>query len=99
MNPTITAIFSMTGTICAMVFGYIAMRRTQKEDHRLDGRQGGIILTEIGYIKSGVDDIKRKQEKTEAQYVDVIERLAMMEASIDQAHKRLDQKMEAVRNE
>ena len=43
-----------------------------------------------GYIKSGVDDIKRKQEKEDERHVQVVSRLTAVEASAKQAHHRLD---------
>lgn len=83
-------LFGILGTACAIVFGYAAFHRTGKKEVQEDGRENGTLLTEIGYIKSGVDDIKRKQEKQDEQYIDVITRLTACEASGKQAHKRLD---------
>lgn len=54
----------------------------------------GIIRTVcaivFGYIKSGVDDIKCKQEKEDERHVQVVSRLTAVEASAKQAHHRLD---------
>lgn len=49
-----------------------------------------MVLTELGYIKSGVDDIKRKQEKQDEQHIEVVSRLTAVESSAKQAHKRID---------
>jgi len=84
------AAFSFAGTLCAMFFGYFAFLRNRRKDDAESGQQSGIVLTELGYVKSGIDDIKRKQEKQDAQYVEVVTRLAKVEASAAQAHKRLD---------
>lgn len=75
---------------CAIIFGYAAFRRNQKKDDKDAGNERGTMLTEIGYIKSGVDDIKleqREQRKTNAEF---LERLVDCEASAKQAHKRID---------
>lgn len=37
------------------------------------------MLTEIGYIKSGVDDMKRKMEQTDKHYIDLEKRVTAME--------------------
>ena len=50
------------GTVCAIIFGYQAYKRNGKSDNRDEGKKDGVVLTELGYIKSGVDDIKRKQD-------------------------------------
>ena len=36
---------------------------------REEARGDGILLTELGYVKSGIDDIKRKQEAQDAKYL------------------------------
>ncbi|MBU5438274.1 hypothetical protein KQI42_09655 [Tissierella sp. MSJ-40] len=84
------SILGILGTACAIIFGYIAFSRNKKQDDNKEGKQNGTILTEIGYIKSGVDDIKRKQEKQDLQHIEVISRLSCVEASAKQAHKRID---------
>jgi hypothetical protein len=90
----IAVIIGLAGTLCGIVFGYAIFSRNRKKDNTDDGAKDGMILTEIGYIKSGIDDIKQKQgrqeEKTEAQHLEVITRLTSVEASAKQAHKRLD---------
>ncbi len=91
---TIMTILSIISTICAIVFAYVAFSRTRKRDDTEEGQSKGAVLTEMGYIKSGIDDIKRKQErqaeKQETQYVKMTERLTSVEESAKQAHKRLD---------
>lgn len=92
MNATeliVTAI-GVLGTVCAIVFGYIAFHRNNKMDNSAEGRKDGILLTEIGYVKSGVDDIKRKQDKQDEQHLEVVQRLSSAESSIKQAHHRID---------
>ena len=85
-----TTVLGIIGTVCAIVFGYIAFHRNSKSDDEAEGKKDGVLLTEIGYIKSGVDDIKRKQEKEDERHVQVVSRLAAVEASAKQAHHRLD---------
>ena len=43
------------------------------------GKEYGVMLTEIGYIKSGVDDMKRKMEQSEKRYLDMEKRVTSME--------------------
>lgn len=83
-------VLGVLGTLCAIIFGYAAFTRNRKKDESEEGKQDGTLLTEIGYIKSGVDDIKRKQDRQDEQHVEVIARLSSVEASAKQAHKRLD---------
>lgn len=84
------AVLGGVGTVCAIVFGFLAFRRNDKSDQSESGRKDGIILTELGYVKSGVDDIKRKQDKQDAQHIEVVQRLSAVESSAKQAHHRID---------
>lgn len=86
----ILTVISAVSAICAIVFGFLAFRRNDKSDQSEAGRKDGIILTELGYVKSGVDDIKRKQDKQDAQHIEVVQRLSAVESSAKQAHHRID---------
>lgn len=78
------------GGVCGVIFGIKNSRRTDKTDNNAEGKKDGVILTEIGYIKSGVDDIKRKQETQDKQHIEVVTRLTAVEESSKQAHHRID---------
>ena len=87
----ITAVISIAGTLAAIFFGFAIYKRNLKNDASAEARSEAVVLTEIGYIKSGVDDIKRKQELEEKRYIEVSERLSKVEESSKQAHKRIDE--------
>lgn len=87
---TISVTVGIVGGIFAIIFGCATFFRNKKSDNTHCGKKDGVVLTELGYIKSGVDDIKRKQEKQEQQHIEVISRLTAVEASAKQAHKRID---------
>lgn len=46
------------------------------------GQESGVILTELGYIKSGVDDMKKKMEQSDKRYIDLEKRLSHVEEAI-----------------
>nr|UVY34922.1 MAG: Protein of unknown function (DUF2681) [Bacteriophage sp.]UVY65550.1 MAG: Protein of unknown function (DUF2681) [Bacteriophage sp.]DAY66354.1 MAG TPA: hypothetical protein [Caudoviricetes sp.]DAZ82655.1 MAG TPA: hypothetical protein [Caudoviricetes sp.] len=87
----IAKIITIVSAVCAIVFGFFAFRRGDKNDAKDDGKEKGVLLTEVGYIKSGVDDIKRKQEKQDEQHVVVVSRLTAVESSTKQAHHRINE--------
>lgn len=81
------------GTIVAVsgiLFAYISYQKNRSKDDKESGKDNGTVLTELGYIKSGVDDIKRKQEKQDERHLEVVERMATLDASTKSAHKRID---------
>lgn len=77
--------------IAGAVFGGVSFFRNKRQDDAAGGKRDGVVLTELGYIKSGVDDIKRRQERQDERHVEVVSRLTAVEASARQAHRRLDQ--------
>lgn len=84
------AIIGIAGAILGGVLAYVAFLRNSKKDSEADGKQSGTILTELGYIKGGIDDLKsenREQRKTNTEF---ISRLTAVESSAKQAHKRID---------
>ena len=86
----ITSCIGTIGTIAAIIFGVAAIVRANKTQHSTDGERNGAVLTELGYIKSGIDDIKRKQEKTDEQVMQLVTRVTAVESSAKQAHHRID---------
>lgn len=88
MDPV--TLISIFAAIAGVVFGISTFLRNRKKDDSEDGRESGAILTELGYIKSGVDDLKRKQEKADEQNRDILRGLTAVEESAKQAHKRID---------
>lgn len=82
---------SVCGTVSSVLFAWLAFARNRRRDETSQGQHSGTILTEIGYIKSGIDDIKKKQELQDARYLATVERLAAVENAVELAHRRLDE--------
>ena len=76
--------------VAGSVFGLVTLFRNKKIDDKTEGEQGGVLHTDIGYIKKGIDGIERRLEKQETQYVEIIQHLTEVEVSTRQAHKRID---------
>lgn len=80
----------IAGTCCTIVFGYALFRRNNRTDDNNEGRQTGTMLSDIGYIKSGVDDIKRKQENQENFNLNIMAEITKAKDSAESAHQRID---------
>lgn len=83
-------IVGIIGGIAAIVFGFVAFMRNTRQDSRIDAKQEGVILTELGYIKSGVDDIKQEQREQRKINSEVNSKISKNEAAIARAHARID---------
>ena len=76
-----SALASASST-AAVLFSYFGFLRARKRDSRQDGQHTGAVMTELGYIKSGIDDIKHRQDKQEARHTALVERLAAVETAL-----------------
>lgn len=90
MKEAILSAISIISGICAIVFGYIAFVRNRDSDKTKEAKSDATILTELGYIKGGIDDVKAEQREQRKTNTDFVGRLVSVEASAKQAHKRID---------
>ena len=79
---TLIPIISVVIAIAGFVLGRISASRS-------DGKQDGVILTEIGYLKKGNDDIIRKMNEQDHRYNELAEKVIAIDESAKQAHKRI----------
>lgn len=86
MNAELTVLISLGCVLIGALLGIAGYKRNVLKDRR----QEGMLLTQIGYIKSGIDDIKAEQREQRDQYNKLTERVARVEAAVASAHKRLD---------
>lgn len=81
------------GALCAalaLVVAYAGYRLNAKKSDKSEGQEIGTVLTELGYIKANTDEIKNEQKEQRKTNTEFYTRLASVEASAKQAHKRLD---------
>ncbi|MBQ2454981.1 MAG: hypothetical protein II499_02700 [Firmicutes bacterium] len=83
-------LISVMAAIAGVVFGVTTFFRNKKQDSTDEGKRTGAIMSELGYIKSGVDDVKRKQEKSDEAIMGFLKDLTAVQESTKQAHKRID---------
>ena len=85
-DSIITVVIGIVCSLAGFGFGFATYRRGVKND----GARDGTILAEIGYLKGGIDDIKRDLKENDKRYVDVIARLNTLEARVERlnGHER-----------
>jgi len=84
-------ILGIVSSACAILFGYLAFSRNRKKDETDEGKSVGTMLSDLGYIKAGVDEIKAEQKDQRKTNIDIERRLTSVEESTKQAHKRIDE--------
>lgn len=90
----ISATIGVLSTISAFVFALATHRRNRSKDDMQGGKEMGVILTELGYMRAQLDDLIKKQdrqnEKQSEQHLALSNRITAVEESAKQAHKRID---------
>ena len=90
MAEMIFGIVGVVTGISGMLCAIIVASRNKKKDDKTEGKQDGVLMTEIGYIKKGVDGIEQKFEKLENQYIDLAMQVAEIKGEIKRFNKRIE---------
>lgn len=85
--PLITLISGVAGVVVA----WLALVKTKHKDDEAEGHSRGVIASDIGYIKAGVDDLKRENQEHRKAVSDLSQRVTRCEESCKQAHHRIDE--------
>ncbi len=88
---TVSIVISFLGFVSSAAFAYISYRRILKKDMSGAGEHRGVIISDIGYIKAGIDDLKRENKDTASKLASLTERITRCEESSKQAHHRIDE--------
>ena len=78
-------------TAIGVLISWLAFSRKNKKDLEKDGESRGVLASDIGYIKAGVDDLKRESRETRQEVRTLSDRVTRCEESAKQAHKRIDE--------
>ena len=85
MAETVFGIIGAAVGVSGFVFGLITFLRNKKSDDKTDGEKDGVVLTELGYIKKGIDGIESRLEKQVEKHNDIVERTYKLEGRMDEA--------------
>ena len=88
---TMIALVGFFGSISSIVFAYLAFRRSDKQDVKIDGKTEGVMFSDIGYIKACVDRVEKNLNKVDERDRSIAERLAKLEESVINVTKRVDE--------
>ena len=86
----IVALIGVLASLFSIVFAYIAFKRSENEESKKEGKNEGLIISEIGYIKACVDRVEKNLGKVDERYRNIAERLAKVEEGLANVTKRVD---------
>ena len=87
----ICSIVSIIFVVLGFLISYFTFMRNKKKGDVSEGQDRGFMASDIGYIKAGIDDLKRETRETRAEVGQLNERVTRVEESCKQAHKRIDE--------
>ena len=85
------ALLSLISGGGGVLISWLAFLKKSRRDSEKFGENKGFLASDIGYIKAGVDDLKRESRETRHEINDLSTRMARCEESCKQAHKRIDE--------
>lgn len=80
-------IISFVGVCCSVFAAWLGYRNGLKKDSNAEGS----LRSDVGYIKSSVDDLKLEQRNFNNLHYDLAECVAKVETSDKSAHHRIDE--------
>ena len=89
-TKVVVTMVGLAASISSIVFALLAFKRSEKQEHKTEGKSEGLILSDIGYIKACVDRMEKNLAIVDERYRNVVERLAKVEENVVNAQKRLD---------
>ncbi len=84
---TVLTIISVIGSLSTILFAYLAFKRANKKEEKLSGKNEGIIISDISYIKSSTERIEKRLDKLEIINTDTTTRVAVLERDVKSLSK------------
>lgn len=84
-------IIGLASSFFSIIFAYIAFKRSDNDERKKEGKNEGLIISDIGYIKACVDRVEKNLGKVDERYRNIAERLAKLEEGLANVTKRVDE--------
>lgn len=94
MDGTTVVSIGFGCTLLGAVIGFLGYKRNVTKDTRQDAMQQANVTTRLDYISKGIEDIKIDIKAQDRKFENVLDRLARVEESAKQAHKRINEIVE-----
>ena len=85
------SLIGLLSSAISVIFAAFAFKRSEKQDFKKEGKNEGVILTDIGYIKACVDRMEKKISNVDERYQDLLQRLTKVEENLINTQKRVEE--------
>lgn len=86
----ITAVLSILSAVVSII-AIINFWKSNKKENEQSGSKAGALQSDLAYIKNLLNDVKTEVKGIDKRIEENTERIAKVEESVRQAHKRLNQ--------
>lgn len=90
-TKVVVTMVGLAASLSTIVFALLAFKRSEKQEHKTEGKSEGLILSDIGYIKACVDRMEKNLTSVDERYRNVLERLVKVEEALANEQKRVDE--------
>lgn len=91
IDAEFVALITSGSAALGTLISWVSMAKRLKRDAERGSENRGVLASDIGYIKAGIDDLKRENRETRSELGRLSERVTRCEESAKQAHKRIDE--------
>ena len=90
MAETVFGIIGALVGVAGVLFGLLTQLRNKQSADKKEGKEDGMVYSDLGYIKAGIDDLKRDNREMRTEVQNLHDKVTRTEESCKQAHKRID---------
>ena len=73
---------SLFVSLGSLLIAFLSFKRNENKNIRIEGKNEGLIVQDIAYIKSCVDRMEKNMSKVDERYQNILERLIVVEEAI-----------------
>jgi len=95
MNQELISIVGLLTSLSSIVFAFLAFKRSERQEHKKEGKNEGLILSDIGYIKACVDRMEKNITSVDERYRSMVERLSKVEECLEHTNRRINEVISA----
>lgn len=82
MMTWVSVSIGCAGLLVSIITGIVSYQKGLQKESTEEGQSIGTMLTDIKYIKNGIDDIRARQDKADTRHIELVERITRCETRI-----------------
>lgn len=89
----VVMLIGLAGTISSIVFAFLTFKKNIYLENKKEGKNEGVLISEISYIKSSIDRMENKLDRVEDRYQNLLSRVIKVEENYNLLEQILREKV------